>query len=134
MKLKKWEEYTEEEKYDLLIHYFYYYGKTFISLEEYEKYITIAKTNPDTILNYALIAFAKEEGPTMLVYAIRNNKQDELLDACTKAINKIDKNLYETIKDTFINQIVTTYNHPEPDIPFTEEQTLEEIKKLNLDK
>lgn len=134
MKLKKWDEYTQEEKQDLLIHYFYYYGKTFITLEEYDKYISIVKENPDCILNYALIALAKEEGPTPLVYAIRNNKQDEILELCTKTINKIDEKLVETIKDSFLNQIVTTYNHPEPDIPFTEEQTLEEIKKLNLEK
>lgn len=135
MKLKKWEEYTDEEKEDLLIHYFYYYGKTFINLDEYEKYIELAKTNFDSILNYALIAFTKNEGPTPLVYAIRKGKQEELLNLCTKAIKEIkDKNLVETITDTFINLLVTTYNHPEPDIPFSEEQTLEELKKLNLGK
>ena len=52
MNLKRWNEYTAEEKETILMHYFTYYGKTFITLSELELYHDLCKTNPDLIFNY----------------------------------------------------------------------------------
>ena len=120
-KAKKWEEYTPQEKTDLLKHWFYYYGGTLVTFQEIEDFETLALTRQDDIFNYIMSSLITQKTiqSNLLVFCMRENKVEELFEHTIK-FNDLPKDVQEKLsrlKQDITDEIVGTYLNPEPSKP-----------------
>lgn len=57
MELKKWDQYSDQEKYELLFHWWFYYGKMIITEEENREFQELARCFPNQIMNFATLSY-----------------------------------------------------------------------------
>ncbi len=118
---KKWNEYSGEEKSNILNFWFYYYGGVLVTLEEIEKFRQLAMTRQDEIFNYIVTSFLFHNTiqTNVLVAAMRQDKTEELFK-CLLDEKQLDDELrirVEATKDCLIKEIVHSYLFPEPPVP-----------------
>lgn len=120
-KAKKWEEYTPQEKTDLLNHWFYYYGGTLISFQEIEDFRTLALTRQDDIFDFIMTSLITSNTiqSNLLVYCMRQNKVDELFEHVVKfsSLPADEQQKLSSIKQRITDEIVGTFLNPEPPVP-----------------
>ena len=133
MELKKYEEYTEEEKIELLNHWFIYYGKVLFTLEELDVVQALIKKNPDRIFDYIMTGYivGDDISPTVLLSAIENGNVKTFLDTIPhkKNLNKKTQESYDHVLNYLLSKFVESYNNPEPPVAMDVEVIIEENPK-----
>ena len=119
MEIKKWNEYTNEEKSCLLLHWWHYYGKLLYSFAELEQFESLFRENPDRIFHIAVMSYYYGFGSQILLLSMRSGKLDELFLTIPDYENTDEefKKFIDGIESSFVEEIVTTYNNPEPNVP-----------------
>ena len=137
MQIKEWNAYTQEEKFQLLNHWFHYYGKSIYTLEELEKFQKLIEKNNTKIFEMAIISYINREGPSFLLKTIRKNRTEEILEQFHQKSKEIESKYpeeYEEMVKAFIKEVVGTYNHRSPDIPLSERELLRQLQELTKSK
>ncbi len=116
-----WEDYTSEEKTNLLNHWFHYYGGMLMTFDDFEKFHELASTKQDDLFDHIVTLFIARETiqSNLLIHCIRENEVDKLFKNSIKR-EKVDpqlKDLYEGYRNDVFNEIITTFLNPEPPIP-----------------
>lgn len=134
MEIKRIDEYTKEEKIALLNHWFRYYGKEIYILEELEKFQKVVQKDCDIIMQVAILSYLVQEGPSVLLKDIRNNTLDdkklEEFKRRSLIFKKDSPEQYFESEKAFLEEVVTTYNHPEEDIPLSPEEFIRKLKEI----
>jgi hypothetical protein len=133
MEIKEYEEYTKEEKIELLNHWFYYYGKVPFTPEEWISVRELIETNPDRIFDYIAISniVNRTIAPTLLLQAMASNELDKLFEVVPR-VEDLNESMQGPYKETFkvvFDSIVHTYNNPEPAVPMDLAIIIEEKEK-----
>ncbi len=133
-KNKKWEDFTSEEKTNLLNHWFHYYGGVLMTLKDIELFDELSKIKQDAIFNHivTLYIYKKTIQSNMLISFMRENKLADLFSANLvrpMLSNEEALEFYEEVRDIISNEIYKTYLKPEPSVPMDVEITVEEPKK-----
>lgn len=121
IEVKKWEEYTPEEKSALLNHWFTYYGGMLIRFDELCQFYDLAKTRQDEI--FASIMLSLIANDTMqsnyLLTCMRGHIVDILFDKVKEFMHPTEDlvEICDGLKDMIVEELVKTYNNPEPAIP-----------------
>ena len=130
MTLKEWNEYSAEEKVNLLNHHYHYYGKSIINLAEMEQMRDLIAQNPDLMWNLAVVShITRSNAQTTLVRTLRHNMIEELLRSLPdkSTFTEEEKEAYDLCGTHLLKETVETYNNPQPAKPMTTEQLLEGI-------
>lgn len=128
MEIKQFDEYTKEEIKNLLFFWFRYYGKKAFTFEEYDKFMQMVEKEPTVMFETAAILYHNGCGSTPLLDAMRGANQEltHYLKGAT-TLSNINK-LY--LKRDFIDEIVTSYNNPEPAISADDQKLDQQIREL----
>lgn len=111
-----------------------YYGKLLITEAENEIFGQLIERYPNHLMEVALFAFLQEESSQTLIYAIRQNRTEELLkiiDASMEEV-RLDED-FCAIEKEFISMLVESYNHPEPDVPMEQEEIDKQLRNMGVD-
>lgn len=127
MKVKKWKEYTIEEKGELLNHWWYYFGKSLISLQDWIEFDKLTKTNTDQLFDVALFSYTQGESSQLLLEATRSRRTPAILKYCSSS--DIKRQIGDQ-EDAFLKILVSTYNSPEPNVPMSEEQLMDGLNDI----
>lgn len=131
MEKKEFKNYTQEEKDQLLLHWWRYYGKEIYTLAEEEQLIDLIKEDPESVLQTAVLSFIDDKGTKPLLMAIRKNKVKSLKqEVQTKLESPLIKSQIKDIENIFLEEIVATYNHPAPAIPMEKETMKHQFELL----
>lgn len=128
MEIKAYKDYTDEEKKILLGHWFNYYGKKIYTSEELHNFTVATEEYPGLLFEIAAMLYYNEVGSTPLLDAMRGNKS-ELVTLFMKAKETTDEEK-EQFRNGFINEVVNTYNNPEPSIPLESSELKRQICEL----
>lgn len=128
MEKKKFNEYSAEDKEALLMHWWYYYGKLLVNLEEFETFHDYVLKDSNTIKDAAVIAYIAGESSQAMIGAMRAGKMDEFL-AGIKKLKADEKSqyIYEMAEEAFLEEIVATYNNPEKNVPMSDDDIFEQL-------
>lgn len=130
LEIKKFSEYTSDEQMEILFHWWHYYGKLPLTFPEMEKFKELLDNDIEFVKNAALIAWARESASQDLVRAMRTNLEGYRTHIMELASSKEFKDVEEILESTFIEEVVRTYNNPEPSIPMSEEQLLSGLVEI----
>lgn len=132
MEVKKFCEYSEEEKKELLNHLWHYYGKHIYTLEDLINYNRFVKSNSDQLFDLAVTTyFSGLNFQTTVLTAMRNNKLHELFNRMPIfEKGSLEERKHEVIALKLLSEVVSTYNRPEPSVPMSEEQIKEQVTRL----
>lgn len=133
MELKNWNEYTDIEQRQVLIHAFCYYGKSIFTLQEYEDYMTLISKSADDLLTVYIATYCcKKSGQRTILKAMREENTDELFIASHEYLEKFTEQQVEEIKNHFISECVRTINTPEAPVKISNKELKKQIRKLLL--
>ncbi len=126
MEVKKFSEYSVDEKTQFLLHWFHYYGQGFVNLDELEKFHELVENNPDGVYCAAVAAYITGVSTKHLLDAIRAGKTETFLDNMT-ALTKKEKfrDMLDEVENDFVEEVVGTYNNPEPSAPVDAEKLVD---------
>ena len=132
MEVKKFSEYNDEEKREILNHLWHYYWKELYSLDELERYNNIISINSDKLFDLAMATYIGKNNYQQVVLAtIRTNSLNLLLGKLPNfEEGTVLKSEYEKACLIFLEEVVRTYNNPEPDIPMSEEEIISQCVRL----
>lgn len=127
MRLKKWADYNEEEKTNLLLHYWNYYGNTINTMEEFYRYIDLVKSNSKQIFDFIIYCIDnKKNAQELMIYAMRSDNIERLISA----FKKYETDNYQEKSEELIFRLVSSYNNPEPSIPLSAEEFFKQLKYI----
>lgn len=132
MELKRWNEYSLDEKTKLLLHWWHYFGKSIYTWGEFETFKSLVEEKSDEIFNFATIAYLAGESSRVLLEAMRRNEVDKVLEM-TNLSDKKDENaksILENASASLIVTLVNTYNNPEPNVPIKKEDFKKQVLEL----
>lgn len=133
MELKNWNEYTDIEQRQVLIHAFCYYGKSIFTLQEYEDYMTLISKSADDLLTVYIATYCcKKSGQRTILKAIREDKVDSVIASANKYLSNYDENELSEATNYYINECVKTINNPESPIKRITRDIEHQIKELLL--
>ena len=133
MELKNWNECTDIEQRQVLIHAFCYYGKSIFTLQEYEDYMTLISKSADDVLTVYIATYCcNKSGQRTILKAMREENTDELFIAGHEYLERFTEQQVEEIKNHFINECVRTINTPEAPVKMSNEELKKQIKELLL--
>lgn len=130
---KPWNCYTAKEKVNLLNHWWSYFGKMMVTLAEYLDFLKLAESTPDTIWDIAILSFSQNMTTQPLISAMRQNELAKLITmscAAAKEIKALSPEEWSNLEDCLLDNLVPTYNDPEPSIPFTDEEKRRQIEEI----
>ena len=131
MEKKKFDLYTEEEREQLLMHWWYYYGKIPYSMAEQEKFRGYVKKDSLLMKNIALLSYGFRFSSQLIIQAMRANIFDEMLPVLKETIESDEfKELETLLDDRFMDEIVGSFNNPEPSVSMSANQIIESIKEI----
>ena len=135
MEKKLFDEYSLEEKESLLMHWWYYYGKLLVNLDEIERFHGMVLTDPHQIYKCAVVSYILGYSSQGIVEAMRSNEIDKYFEN----INSIwEKKEFEEIRleveSAFVEEIVGTYNEPEANVPMSDEEIASQVISMVKDK
>ena len=121
MEKKKFDQYTKEEKIKILEFWFYYYGKTLVTLDEIHEIDELIETNPDRIFDYIAISYLanKTIAPTVLLQSMAMGELEKLFDSVPR-IEDMDVSIQDNYRDFYyglVDEIVHDMNNPQPSVP-----------------
>ena len=128
--VKKFSEYTKDEQMEIMFHWWHYYGKLPLSFAEMDKFKKLMDEDMDFVKNAALIAWARESASQDLVRAMRTDLTGYRKHVNELAASKEFMDIEEILESTFIEEVVRTYNNPEPSIPMTEDQLIAGLAEM----
>lgn len=135
MEKTEFKKYTKEEKEQLLLHWWRYYGKEIYTLAEEEQLIDLINENPEIIFQTAVLSFIDDKGTKPLLMAIRKNKINGLKQEVQEKLeNPLLKSQIKDIERIFLEEIVTTYNQPKPIIPMEKKNIKHQFQSLKEDR
>lgn len=130
LEIKRFSEYTKDEQMEIMFHWWHYYGKLPLSFDEMDKFKKLMDRDIEFVKNAALIAWARESASQDLVRAMRTDLEWYRKHVMELASSKEFKDVEELLESTFIEEVVRTYNNPEPSVPMTEEQILSGLAEM----
>lgn len=102
---------------ELLMHWWHYYGKCIYTYEDLENFSAlIDKYGTEKISELVAASYISNDGsPTILLFAIRQNKVEYLLDTLpdVSTFSEDEKRLYDDLKASLEKKIETSYNNLE---------------------
>lgn len=125
---KKWQDYSKDDQKLLLFHWWYYYGKSLLTLAEMDEFSKLLDTHTQNIFELAIVDYLTDgEGPIVLLSAMRQNRVEELF----KIISDIPKTdaVFAAASISFLKMLLKSYNEPEPNKPFTDEQIGNQLRE-----
>lgn len=132
---KSFDEYTQEEKETILNHWFYYYGKSIITMKELELFNELVKNKTNMVWDIAVISYIDGYSSYGLLNAMRSNSLEEYFETIRK--KKEDyynfppkKTYYFWKQNKLISEIVRTYNNPEPAVEMEFSQIVEQLLEI----
>ena len=128
MELKAFDAYTKNEIKDLLSHWFNYYGKKVYTLAEYDQFMKMVDAEPTHCFEVAALLCHKGLGSTLVLEAIRGD--NALLETLINEYNTFSHVTKIFLQRDFVEEVVNTYNNPEPSIPKDAHELRQEIKDL----
>ena len=128
--VKRFDEYTKDEQMEIMFHWWHYYGKLPLSFAEMDKFKNLMEEDMEFVKNAALIAWARESASQDLVRAMRTDLNGYKKHVKELASSKEFKDVEELLESTFVEEVVRTYNNPEPSIPMSEEQLLAGLAEM----
>lgn len=119
MKVKKINEYSNEELKELLSYWFNNFQKKVYSLEELEKFKSMVDRNPRSVLNTAIILYNNGDGATPVLDGIRGDTKriEEAIDKW----KKLNPSQMLKITNEFIKEMVESYNNTEENLMSAED-------------
>ncbi len=134
MKLKKWNQYSDQEKYELLFHWWFYYGKMVITQEENEAFQELAKRFPDQIMNFATLSYVQGKSSQPLIQMMRENQLENVLSVATMSMENFQQNAtFCRAREGLLSNLVQTYNHPEPSVPMSKAEIDQQLRDMDRD-
>lgn len=130
LEIKKFSEYTKDEQMEIMFHWWHYYGKLPLSFDEMDKFKKLMDEDIEFVKNAALIAWARESASQDLVRAMRGDLDGYKKQIRELASSKEFKDVEELLESTFIEEVVRTYNNPEPSIPMSDEQLRDGLAEI----
>ena len=131
MEFKKFNEYSQNEKEELLMHWFHYYGKILVTVEEIEKFYELVKSDSNLIKDAAMVAYVLGESSQGIINAMRTNNLDNYFEDIKSYVTSARyRTIAEEAEDMFFEQVVDTYNNPEPSVKMSEEQFMESLNAI----
>ena len=133
MEFKEWNQYSKEEKETLLKHWWHYYGKLMITLEEQERFSQLVERYTEQIMDVALFSFFLDQSSQSLISAMRQNRVQEFLEVVDVSMEDVrSEEDFCLAQRQFISMLVESYNHSEPDVPMGEDQINEQLKEMGI--
>lgn len=129
--VKSWNEYTKEEKIILMRHWWHYYGKMVFTLAEYEQFNELLESKCDLIYAIAVLGYTNNISSQTLINAMRNDELPQFFNVISNVIESDDENvktIFGVASASFISEIVTTYNNPQPSVPMSSEELVSQIE------
>ena len=126
---KKWEEYTIEEKKDLLIYWFPHFCGRPISTVDSNQFKALANERPDQLFDHIVTNYVYNTSmqSDLLLFYMRDNRVDQILSHSIEPekLSMDSKESYYRIRDYVVGQIASEH--------LRELEALEEISELDLD-
>ena len=121
IEIKNWEDIPKEKKTQLLNHWFHYYGGVIMTLDEILAFSKLAEEKQDEIFDLIITNYVVNDTiqSNVLVASMRKGKVQELLDSVVKysELSEEEKNKMKRLRQFIAEEIITTYNTPEPPVP-----------------
>ena len=114
MKVKKINEYSNEELKELLSYWFNNFQKKVYTLEELEKFKSMVDKNPRSVLNTAVILYNNGDGATPVLDGIRGDTKK--IEESIAKWKKLKPTQMLKVTNEFIGEIVESYNNPEENL------------------
>lgn len=131
MEKKSFALYTEEEREQLLMHWWFYYGKSIVSLEEVEQFRKLVREDSMLMKDAAMVAYSIGISTELLIMSMRSGTLAEHLEAVKETTSSDEYKMIESfLESEFLNEIVTTYNNPQPAVPFSQEEIVSQMIEL----
>ena len=134
MEMKKWKEYTTEEKTALLNHWWYYFGKMVILREEQDEWEKISRDTPDLAWDMAVMSFTHRLTSQPIILAMRQGCLEQY-KAVTRRVaaelRGLASDIWYSTEARLLLNVISTYNAPEPPVPFSDEQKIQQIEQLS---
>lgn len=132
--LKRWEEYTESEKVELLAHWWYYFGKMIITVEELALWHSFINETPDCAWNMAVLNFTQNLTSQPIIASMRQGrfkKFSSVASAAARNIKMAARELWDDAEQVLLLNVVSTYNDPEPAVPFSDEKKMRQVSEIS---
>lgn len=131
MEKKSFALYTEEEREQLLMHWWCYYGKSIVSLAEVEQFRKLLRKDSMLIKDVAMLSYSIGISTELLIMAMRSGTLAEYLETVKEVTSSDEYKMIESfLESEFLNEIVTTYNNPQPAVPFSQEEIVSQVIEL----
>ena len=128
--VKRFNEYTKDEQMEIMFHWWHYYGKLPLTFDEMDKFKRLMDEDMEFVKNAALIAWARESASQDLVRAMRGDLDGFKKQITELAASKEFKDIEEFLESTFIEEVVRTYNNPEPAVAMSDEQIRDGLAEI----
>lgn len=114
MELKEWREYVEEEKKELLIHWFQNYGRLTCSNEEFEEFKRLIEMDADLMFDVAVGAFSNGRGTQAFLVGMRSNTLASFLNSILEMRCRAGyKDWFNKIGSDLLSNLIRTINNLE---------------------
>ena len=135
MEVKEYSQYTQEEKEEILMHWFHYYGKECYLVEELEQFQMLVKEHNNEVFILAVLSYIHGDATHSILEALRQNKLDQLFQMISDHTGSMNSNkgyaaMFHHAMHQFIEEVVESYNHPKADVPFREEELKKQVQKI----
>lgn len=130
MELKKYDEYSDEEKRELLFHWWHYYGKTVCSLGVMRRFTQMVYDDVDEMFKIGLFSFVVGNNGKDFIEAIKSGRVYEYRDM-VKRVSSNGENHFdnEEKRDEFIKLLVSSFEKNE-DLIMSHEEYVDGIIKV----
>ena len=134
MKKKIFEEYSLEDKEALLMHWWYYYGKLLVNLDEITNFRKMVLDNPEQIYKCAVVSYVLGYTSQGIINSMRKNEVKKYFESVNTIWEKPEfKEISSDVENAFIDEMVSTYNKPEANVPMSEEEIVSQIVSMMKD-
>lgn len=132
MEIKKWNEYTKDEKFSLLNHWFHYYGKLVYTLKELENFQDLVNKDSNKMFTAAVTCYIAGGNSSLLLTGLRQDGEKfiDVAENRGRDLRAANEDEYDATVSSFIEEIVHTYNHRAPDIPLSEGELLRQLQGM----
>ena len=126
-----WNNYTNEQKEEMLNHIFYYYNHAIITWQEFEDFKTLIDKNADKVF-YGLVGLfgSENSAPTVLVSLMRNKAIEQLFSVYDNLPEESKKNIRDYGDMLLEKEFEITLKKPEPNIPMSTEEIITQVSKI----
>ena len=114
MEVKKWVDYSKDEKMELLVHWFQSYGRLFYSVNEFQEFVRLVDMDADLMMDVAVGSFSNKSGFQAILVGLRTNSLAAFLNSILAMRNRPGyEEWFRRNSQKFLTEIVRTYNNPE---------------------